>query len=359
MKIAIDVSQVVYGTGVSVYTKLLVDNLLKLDDKDDYLLFGGSLRQKRKLKEFLGTLDGRFTTKLFSIPPTLADIIWNKLHILPIERLVGKIDVFHSSDWSQPPSDAFKVTTVHDLFPIKYPKLTHPKVVSVHLSRLKRVIKDVNSVITPSLTTKGDLVAYGMDEGRITVIPEAPDPVFTATPKIEIERVKRKYQISGRYLLAIGINARKNTERIIAAYEKVKPGMELKLVIVGHPYMKIDLVRGVKILGYVSLSDLPALYSGSETLVYPSLYEGFGFPILEAFKCKTPVVTSNLGTMLELGKGAAVLVEPTDVDSIAEGVKMAINKREILVKEGLEKVKAFSWMQVAQNTLEVYQKAGS
>ncbi|KKQ96568.1 MAG: hypothetical protein UT23_C0029G0007, partial [Candidatus Woesebacteria bacterium GW2011_GWA1_39_12] len=107
MKIAIDISQSIYGTGVSWYTRSLVENLLTLDDQNEYLLFGGSLRRLGELRKFA-------KGKYYPIPPSLADFIWNRLHVLPIENLIGEVDVFHSSDWTQPPSKAFKVTTVHD-----------------------------------------------------------------------------------------------------------------------------------------------------------------------------------------------------------------------------------------------------
>lgn len=355
MKIAIDVSQVVYGTGVSVYTRSLVENLLKLDDENNYLLFGGALRQLGTLKDFLRSQSGRFTSKVFPVPPAFADLIWNRLHILPIERFIGEIDVLHSSDWSQPPARALKVTTVHDLFPLKFPKLTHPKIVSTHLARLKWVLKEVDWVIVPSQTTKNDLEELG-PMGKVIVISEAPDPIFKHSSKLEIEKAKRKYQIKGDYLLSVGINPRKNTERIIAAFEKVRPGLDLKLVIVGHPHMKLEPTRGVKILGHIASSDLPPLYSGAKVLVYASLYEGFGFPILEAFQCETPVVTSGIGAMKELGEGAAVLVEPNDITSIADGVKSAINDREALIKRGKERIKEFSWTKVAEETIKIYQK---
>jgi len=359
MKIAIDVSQIVYGTGVSNYTANLVRHLLKIDKKNQYILFGTSLRQRNKLFEFKKSLGiyENVTFKFRFLPPTLFELLANRLRILSVENLIGQeVDVFHSSDWTQPPTKAFKVTTIHDLFPIKFPKLTHPKIVSALLNRFKWVIREADMVIVPSRTTKEDLAEFGIGE-RVVVISEAPNPALRLPSKLEIERVKRKYQISGLYLLSIGVNPRKNTERIISAFEKVRPGLDLKLIIIGHPYMKIEPVRGVKILGHVPLSDLSGLYSGSEALVYPSLYEGFGLPILEAYKCETPVVTSNVGTMQELGQGAAILVDPTDVNSIAEGVKKAIKDRESLIKKGRERVEEFSWTKVAENTIKVYQKA--
>ena len=136
MKIGIDISQIVYGTGVSVYTKNLVENLVKIDKENEYILFGGSLRRLDPIKSFIGSLPGHVLGKTYPLSPKMADILWNRLHILYIERLTGQLDVFHSSDWTQPPSHAFNVTTIHDLAPFVYPKLTPPEIVSAHKARL-------------------------------------------------------------------------------------------------------------------------------------------------------------------------------------------------------------------------------
>src|SRR3989344_3402437 len=179
MKIAIDISSIVYGTGVSIYTRNLVTNLIKEDIQNDYILFGGSLRRMRDLRIFLNTLKKySFQGKIFPIPPTLADIFWNKLHVLPIEKLIGRNDIFHSSDWTQPPSNAFKVTTIHDLVPLLFPKLTHSRIVDVHKRRLARVKKYADWIIAPSNQTKGDLINSGFSKDKISVIPEAVDIGF-------------------------------------------------------------------------------------------------------------------------------------------------------------------------------------
>src|SRR5450830_1133641 len=115
MRVAIDISQIVYGTGVSTYTENLVRSLLKIDSEDDFVLFAGAFRRRGDILEVFPK------ARVFLIPPVLADIIWNKLHIFPIEKLLGNIDVFHTSNWAEPPSVAFKVTTVHDLYPLKFP----------------------------------------------------------------------------------------------------------------------------------------------------------------------------------------------------------------------------------------------
>src|SRR6266404_2867139 len=116
MKIGIDISQVVYGTGVSIYTQEIVRNLLKIDMENQYVLLGGSLRRKKELEQFINRL--RVTdSKVILLSPAVADLIWNRFHMLNVEKFIGKVDIFHSSDWTQPPTNAFKVTTVHDLSP--------------------------------------------------------------------------------------------------------------------------------------------------------------------------------------------------------------------------------------------------
>lgn len=358
MRICIDISQIVYGTGVSTYTRSLVKNLLKIDGENDYVLFAGSLRRKSDVLSIFPQ------AKVFPIPPTIANLIWNRLHILPIEKLVGEIDVFHTSDWSEPPARAFKVTTVHDLSPFLYPNL-FPRdiirnVVDAHKFRLSWVRKESKRIIVPTVSTKNDLVNLGFNSSIIRVIPESVSDEFRPVSELDVEKVKRRYKIFDNYILSVGMDPRKNTERVIKAFEHSSVGKELKIVFVGSPkYIKVRESRNLRILGRVPSSDLAALYSGAKALVYPSLYEGFGLPILEAFACGCPVVTSNLSSMSEIAGQAAVLVDPNDVNSIAGGIEKALRGPKRLIDRGLERVKKFSWEKAAKMTLEVYNEARS
>lgn len=355
MKIAIDISQVIYGTGVSTYTKNLVENLLEIDTKNEYLLFGGSLRRRKDLVSFAEGFKKSLQTKIFTIPPMVSDLIANGLHFPKIERLIGKIDVYHSSDWTQFPSNAFKVTTVHDLAPIFLPKFTSRKIIDVHKRRLRWVIREVDRVIVPSEATKMDIVKLGVNPDKVKVIYEALDPSFSKRSPEEVEEVKRKYKIYGNYVMGVGVNPRKNTDRLIEAYSKAKSD-ELKLVLIGYPYSGLKQDRGVSYLGHVPAFDLAALYSGAECLVYPSLYEGFGLPILEAFASGCPVVTSNISSMPEIAGDAAILVDPYDTSSIAEGIKKALRGKIGFSKLGLKRIQKFSWKDAAASTLEVYEQ---
>jgi len=341
MKIGIDISQIVYGTGVSVYTKNLVENLLKIDKENEYIFFFTSLRRKiqnpiRQPADKIQNQNAKL--KIFKIPPTLLEVLWNRLHILPVEKFIGEIDVFHSSDWTEPPvKKAVKVTTIHDLAVLRYPETFPPKIVEVHKRKLEWVKKETRLIIAVSESTKKDIVELlGIEPGKIRVIYEAMGEEFKPQNKNEIEKIKKKYGIKGDYLLAFSGPARKNLERIRQA------AGGFNLFVVGQPY--------------VGHQDLPALYSGALGLIYASLYEGFGLPILEAMACGCPVVTSNVSSMPEIAGEAAVLVDPLSVEDIKRGIKEMLKEREKLIELGFKRVSDFSWQKTAQKTLEVYKE---
>jgi len=358
MRIAIDLTQIIYGTGVSHYRENLVKNLLKIDNINEYVLFGGSLRRWRELRIKIEELskNTKAVTKTFPIPPRLADIVWNRFHILPIEKLIGQVDIVHTSDWAEPPSKINKVTTVHDLVALKFSKITPKIITETHKSRLKWVNKESKRIIVPSITTKNDLIELGFDENKIRVIYEAPN--LYKTNKIITEEILKKYGIYEDYLIAIGTNPRKNNQGVIDGYHLSKFGKNLKLIIVGEKInSKLEDERGVRFLGHVPNNDLSSLLTGSRALVFPSFYEGLGVPILDAFNCEVPVVTSNLSSMPEVSGGAAILVDPYDVSSIASGIEEALSKPKTLIAKGLKRVADFSWQKTAEETLKVYKEA--
>ena len=353
MRIGIDISQIVYGTGVSVYTEELVKSLLKTDKENSYVLFGGSLRQFSVFNFQFPKEKINLKKKFYRLPPTLLNLMWNRLHSVSFERLVGKVDVYHSSDWAQAPSAAWKVTTVHDLAPLKFPRWTHPRVVAAHKRRLGWVKKEVDRIIVPSNSTKDDLVELGFNESKMSVIYEAPEERYKKVNEEEVNEMKRKFRLNDNYLLMVGTSERKNLRNIIRGFELSREG-ERQLVITGNKPEAVEETRGVKYLGYVSDTDLVRLYTGAEALVYATLYEGFGLPILQAMACECPVVTSNVSSMPEVAGGSAILVDPKEPDDIASGVKKILKDREGWIKKGKARVKEFSWEKVARETLKMY-----
>jgi len=161
MRIGIDISQIVYeGTGVASYVRRMVRALLKTDTKNDYVLFGASLRKKHIVNEFfqeMKKINPKVMLKSIPIPPTLLDILWNRLHIMPVETFTGPVDVFWSSDWTQPPLASAKgVTTVHDLSTLLFPKEMDARIVATHARRLRWVKKECQAIFCDSESTKKD-----------------------------------------------------------------------------------------------------------------------------------------------------------------------------------------------------------
>ena len=174
MKIGIDVSQLAYpNTGVANYLKHLVSHLVSQDSKNEYILFASSLRRKEILQKELTEFGSRpnVSIKLVSFPPSVLDFIWNTLHVFPIEYVLGKIDVFISSDWTQPPSEAKKVTILYDLIVYTYPNETSQKIVDVQKRKLSWVTKEIDKIICISKSTKEDAKKIlGIPEEKLEVI---------------------------------------------------------------------------------------------------------------------------------------------------------------------------------------------
>jgi glycosyltransferase involved in cell wall biosynthesis len=173
MKIGIDISQMVYEkTGVANYLRNLLENLLKLDKKNEYILFASSLRQRDKLNYYHTTVRGNSTLKIFPFPPTFLDFLWNRLHICPIEWFIGDVDIFITSDWTEPPAKkAKKATILYDLIVYKYPEETAQKIVEVQKRKLAWVKKESDVIFCISQATKKDAMEIlGIEEERLRVV---------------------------------------------------------------------------------------------------------------------------------------------------------------------------------------------
>lgn len=362
MRIGIDVTASIYtGTGVATYYQLLVPELLRIGREHEFVLLGYALRRFKDLT---------LANKRFRLPPRLMEFLWNDLHVLPVERFTGPIDVFHAWDYLQPPRKSAKmVTTVHDLTTLKFPMYHHPSTVDAQKRRLRWVKKEADLVIADSVATKQDLVELlGFREDQVIVIYLAAGKQFSefrrrnkAFRDEEIERVKNVFGIEDRYILSLGtIEPRKNLKRVVDAFTMFHSRNTAvdSLIIAGQVGWGEDLkpAEGVQIIGKIPASYLPALYAGAEALVYASLYEGFGLPVLEAMAVECPVVVSDRGSLKEVAGNAAVLVDPENVDAIAFGMEAALLNRQRLVTRGLKQESTFSWQKTARETLGVYRQ---
>jgi glycosyltransferase involved in cell wall biosynthesis len=236
------------------------------------------------------------------------------------------------------------VLTIHDLAPVRHPETFNRWTRGYSRLLLPRLARSATRVIAVSEFTAREAVELlGVDEERIRVIPHGVEEPFAAEgPSAE-----------GDYVLAVGtVEPRKNLDRLAQAARRAK----LELRVVGA--LGWGDVR-VPSLGFVDDAELASLYRGAACLAYPSLYEGFGLPVLEAMACGTPVVTSIGSAPAQLANGAAVLVDPLDVDAIATGIHEAVRRREELRAAGLERAKGFTWEAAARATAEVYREAAA
>ncbi len=357
LKIGIDVTAGIYsGTGVASYYRSLVPELIKQGKNCEFVLLGYAMRRFSDLK---------LANKKFFLPPRLMEILWNKLHVVPVEVFTGDLDVFHAWDYLQPPVRKAKVvTTIHDLTTIKFPLYHHESTVEAQNSRLRWVRREADIILADSLATKRDIVdLLGIPENKVKVVYLAAGEQFKKfkdqSEKLkvaEIERIRKKYGIDGEYFISVGtLEPRKNLKRVIEAFGQLST-INHQLVIVGRAGWGENLpqANNVKLLGLVMDEDLPGLYAGAAGLIYPSLYEGFGLPVLEAMTVGCPVLTSDRGSLEEIAGKAAVLVDPENLESIVWGIESLIKDREKLIVRGLKRAKNFSWKKTAAETLSIY-----
>lgn len=373
LRIGIDVSQIVYGTGVSVYTQKLIEHLLKIDHKNQYVLFGSSLRAKKQLNNFFESFENykNVETKLISFPPSILEFLWNRLHIYPIEKFVGEVDIFHSSDWIQPKISSTKtkkVTTIHDMVPYLFPSSVHPKIIAAHKRRLERVKEEVDLIFADSQTTKDDICKLiNISEEKIKVVYLAPSENFKPQEDERINEVLEKYKIRKPYILSVATQEpRKNIQKLLDVFEKInKNKPEFKLVLTGKYGWGSGFHAPNNVIwtDYVPNVDLAPLYAACRVFVYPSLYEGFGLPILEAMACGAPVVTSNNSSMLEIAKEAAILVDPRSEGQLQKAIEVVIGLNlenyQQMVRASLARARQYSWAKTAKETLKGYEEVAS
>jgi alpha-1,3-rhamnosyl/mannosyltransferase len=265
---------------------------------------------------------------------------------------VGRLDAFHFSDWMYPSQRAgVRATTVYDLSPLHHPEWVAPLTARMHGRKYAHAAQTCDVLFAISSYTARDVVeTLGVSAERVALA--LPGVASRFSP--DGHRVRRP----SPYLLSVAtLEPRKNLDTLVEGFALVRARRpELELVVAGAPVQWAEQQlagEGVCALGFVPDADLPALYRGAEALVYPSLFEGFGMPVLEAMASGTPVVAVREAALEEVAGDAAVLVER---DELADGIRRALAHRDRLVAAGLERARAFSWRSSAERTLAVYRE---
>ncbi len=297
--------------------------------------------------------------------------------LLPFWLSRARIDVYHATSYYAPVGTRVPtVVTIHDLGTFAYPAL-HPRSRVLRARAILPVVaRSADAIIVPSKSVEAEAIGrLGARPDRIHVVPEAPAEPFTRpVGRAEVEAALARYRLEPGFFLALGaLEPRKNLARVFEALERLphstakggprlavagpagwKPGAMEKAL--GRPGMA-DRVR---LLGFVPDADLCALMVAARALVYPSLYEGFGLPVVEAMAAGLPVITSNRGALAELAEGAALLVEPLDAGSIAEAMRRLMEDEGLrlrLAARGRVRAGLYSWSRTARETVEVYRAA--
>ncbi len=385
MRVAVDARPAAFSdkTGIGYYTWHLLRELPRADPQTRYvawylrgrdLLPGGRPAPELDLPSGGGPAE-RWTP----FPSRLFERLSQRFDVPRLEWLV-RFDVLFGPNFVPPPTRKPVVVTVHDLAFKRYPD-TAPHGTRRWLRQLEAALRRATCVIAVSQSTKRDLIELlAVPEQRVTVIPHGVDmDVFRPAPAQVIGEARARLGIDGPYLLALGgIEPRKNLSGLLSAYARLAADIRPALVIAGggvewNPEGRVLLREALEALepsvrrhvvttGYVTEGDKVALLTGAEALVYPSLYEGFGLPVLEAMACGTPVVTSNVSALPEVAGGAAVLVDPSDPESIAEGISRVLTDgsvRDRLQKVGPARAARFTWSETARRTAEVLHAAAA
>jgi glycosyltransferase involved in cell wall biosynthesis len=371
MRICIDASPAVHHRGgFGRYVQELVSALLAVETDNEYVAF----YNRPTDAQVDAPLDclAHLTTNLPAKPWRMSAMLAHATHI-PQDRLLPGIDVFHATDNVLPRlSRVRSVFALHDLIFRFYPE-THSPLNRCFLTlMMPRFLHAADAVIATSDCTRKDAVRlYGLDEAKVRVIWAAVSSSFHPRAPEDISVVRTKHGLPDSFILSVGtLEPRKNLTSLLEAYRALKnEGSDCKLVIVGKKgwlyegffvrLRELGLEQDVVFPGFVPDDDLPALYSAAHLLAFPSLYEGFGFPVLEAMACGVPVVTSNTSSLPEVAGEAALLVDPKSVEELAAAMRRLLDDTALRAEmraRGLKRASRFTWEETARRTAEVYRE---
>lgn len=354
--------------GIGTYINNLVRSLAEIDQENRYVLFVGSPG-----REMLSDLPDNFrlvfeNSPVYSIKEQVA-LSW-KLHRL-------KLDLYHATHYVLPAMVSCRVVvTIHDIIHLLYPEFLPNRMAFLYAQRMiRRSLKRGDRIIADSHNTRTDLMDYFETDGRKidVVYPGVAETFRRQLGDEDVRQVLSDHGVEGPYLLFVGNpKPHKNLDNVVRAFAEVirRDAFEGDLVCVGgrdeaqqrvlHHAESLGVVDRVRLLGHVEEEALPAIYQGARLFLYPTLYEGFGLPVVEAMASGVPVITSNTSSLHEVANGYASLVDPLDVEQMTDAIIAALGDdalRERLIAAGKERSSQFSWRQTAQQTLEVYQSA--
>jgi len=385
MNIGIDLRVLARGTrtGVEEYTINLLSELLPLEPKINFKLFYNAYQKVQLNYPWLSL--NNVQLKDFRIPNRLFFMAARYAHQPKIDKLLGGFDLYFNPHFFTAPLSvgSKKIITFHDLSFERYPGFfsRRKRLWQRFLMAAQQEAKKADKIIAVSQSTKDDLInLYGLEPGKIRVIYSGVGkqfrPIKNGSVALKLTaqstvKLKKKYNLPDRFVLYFGtIEPRKNLIGLIKAFELLKRqgkrGSQIKLVIAGtNGWLYKDILktaqeskyrRDIIFTGFIEDKDKPYLYNLAELFVYPSFFEGFGFPPLEAMACGLPTIVSHTSSLPEVVGQGALMIDPYNIDELAWAMEMALtdsNLKERLIKKGIAQAKKFSWSKCARQTLKV------
>lgn len=359
------------GGGIGRLTRELMGALARRQGKYTYRLFVAGARRNQLTQ----SLNRQFSWCPTTLTPKTLARVWHRAHLpLPIEVFTGRVNLFHATDFTLPPTLPATKTllTVHDLSFVRVPETASPPLKEYLDAVVPRSVHRADHILADSQATKDDLIElYRVAPDKISVLLSGVDARFRPVNDIPSRAaIREKYGIGHEpYIFTIGtVQPRKNYTRLIEALAEVRKLHDVSLVIAGGKgWLEDDMYRAldrlhmhdhVHLIGFAHDADLPTLYSDALCLAFPSLYEGFGLPILEAMACGIPVLTSNVSSMPEAAGDAALLVDPRDTPAITKALIRLISDsalRASLVQLGFAQAKRFTWDKSAEELAAIYE----
>ncbi|MGL4774435.1 MAG: glycosyltransferase family 4 protein [Clostridium sp.] len=355
------------GTGIGTYTHQLITYLNKINCEDQYLLF---LPEDSSLEN----LNDNFHIEIVDTNPN--NNFWDEIRVPNILNN-NDIDLYHvpqNGVGLSPSINCPKVITLHDIIPLRMPETVSQRYLKIFNEDLPKIINDIDGIITVSEFSKLDISKefnYPLDKIFVTHL--AAEKIYKPLSKCQCKNIiSNKYDIDDKFVLYVGgFSPRKNIIGLIEAFSLIpkEERLNTKLVIVGNKgisypkYQKrtedLGISNEVIFTGFIPLEDMPIFYNAAEVLVYPSYYEGFGLPPIEAMACGTPVIASNVTSLPEVCYDSALLVNPYNTEALSYTISRVLNDSFLMltmVKKSLMRSNLFSWENTASLTLDAYRK---
>ncbi|MBN1992818.1 MAG: glycosyltransferase family 4 protein [Anaerolineae bacterium] len=373
MNISIDYTAALKQSGgIGRYARGLITTLAQLDQQNRYTLLAAADAPRAGLQVFQSYPN--FNHKIYPLPERWLTIGWHRLYLpVPVEWLAGAMDLFHSPNFILPPVGRAKtLLTVHDLSFIRHPQGAVDSLRRWLNRVVPRSLARADHVLADSLSTKDDLIEiFNVPAQKITVVGAGVKERFQPiTDPAALDAVRRRYRLPPqKFILGLGaLQPRKNFTGLIRAFSQSRVRETHHLVIGGgkgwlyHDIFKAaetsPVANRIHLIGFVADDDLPALYSLADIFAFPSHYEGFGIPVIEAMACGTPVVCANNSCLPEVAGPSALQITATDLPALAEALQVLATdsaQRRQAIEKGFVQAQKFTWPAAAKRLLDVYQ----